>query len=198
MKIRSDCPGADLVTGMCICDDGYVMEGGQCIRKSNCGCKLEDGSRVPNGFSQMSCDCSIMCQCTDSYWNCNQHYCSGNTICQADPNNDQLGQCTPSGKGTIRQFLLIFDWICRKKLWNRNKVFVMLRVIRIWRLLTARAMMLWVPVNITLLHRKQFLQLNRHSMWNWPTLNEILAAKSLMLNASFSSSVPKIEIINIS
>ena len=134
----SDCPGADLVTGMCICDDGYVMEGGKCIRKSNCGCKLEDGSRVPNGFSQMSRDCSIMCQCTDSYWNCNQHYCSGNTICQADPNNSQLGQCTPSGKGTISQtyffmawsmdsksceivvrFLLCFGWSTSEDFWRR-------------------------------------------------------------------------------
>ena len=74
VTIFSDCSGADLVTGMCVCDDGYVMEGGQCIRKSNCGCNLEDGSRVPNGFSQTSRDCSIMCQCTDSYWNCKQHY----------------------------------------------------------------------------------------------------------------------------
>ena len=28
----SDCPGADLVTGMCVCDDGYVMEGENCIK----------------------------------------------------------------------------------------------------------------------------------------------------------------------
>ena len=46
---------------MCVCDDGFVRENGLCIPASECGCKLENGAIVQNGFIKDSCDEKCVC-----------------------------------------------------------------------------------------------------------------------------------------
>ena len=58
------CPEKEQKSAMCICKDGYVMDGGKCVEATDCGCDL-GGVRVPNGYEFLNSECSIRCHRTD-------------------------------------------------------------------------------------------------------------------------------------
>ena len=52
----SHCPDSPRFISMCVCDDGYVLENGECIAESSCGCNTDDGGSVANGYVYDGCD----------------------------------------------------------------------------------------------------------------------------------------------
>ena len=99
---RCDNERVDTV-GMCVCDEGYVMEEGKCIRKQDCGCEVGQGIRVPNGYSYLTSTCQIECKCVASIWQCGEFDCNAVTHqCQFDPQNQDFGKCQERRTGYCR------------------------------------------------------------------------------------------------
>ncbi|PIK59894.1 putative IgGFc-binding protein-like [Apostichopus japonicus] len=86
----------------CVCPEGFLMNGDNCIRIEDCGCYIEsetDGERgevLKEGGIYVSPNCDKRCSCTDNHLSCDDSY-------QCDPNADceernGLLQCyCPSG-----------------------------------------------------------------------------------------------------
>ena len=66
---------------MCVCQDGFVMQDGECIPESNCGCILETGEILENGYTGLNTGCGLKCQCLDGFYWCDQHQCPDDTEC---------------------------------------------------------------------------------------------------------------------
>lgn len=65
------CPENDRFVSMCICNDGFVLENGECIREEDCGCITSNGASVSNGFKYNGC--KEHCVCSDSVYVCTPH-----------------------------------------------------------------------------------------------------------------------------
>ena len=46
---------------MCICEDGFVFDNGKCIKEEECGCLLDNGASISNGFEFKDCRFSYKC-----------------------------------------------------------------------------------------------------------------------------------------
>jgi hypothetical protein len=68
----------------CFCEAGYVMESGNCILPSQCGCKMTDGSYFKVGSNFTNDDCSQFCECQTANNNvsCHSVSCDVNAVCQ--------------------------------------------------------------------------------------------------------------------
>ena len=65
------CPEFEQNRPMCICKPGFILnESGQCVTPDQCGCKLDNGIVVGNGWQQTSSDCTEICSCHNSVLNC--------------------------------------------------------------------------------------------------------------------------------
>ena len=53
----------------CVCDDGFFLKNGQCVAETDCGCVLENGATVSEGF-KYNPDCGRQCTCTAGSLNC--------------------------------------------------------------------------------------------------------------------------------
>ena len=54
---------------MCVCDDGSFLKDGECVDSIACGCVLENGMTVSEGYNY-NIDCKQSCTCTDGEMVC--------------------------------------------------------------------------------------------------------------------------------
>ena len=45
-NVNKNCPEGGRLVPMCVCDEGYVLENGFCIKEENCGCITDIGAQV--------------------------------------------------------------------------------------------------------------------------------------------------------
>ena len=79
---------------MCVCNDGFVLENGQCIPESECGCVLPNGASVDKDFVLDSCEETCSCQN-------GQYQCSPQDKCMTDC---PKGHCTAYGDPHYQTF----------------------------------------------------------------------------------------------
>ncbi|XP_071836025.1 uncharacterized protein [Apostichopus japonicus] len=102
--INTSCKGSH----SCVCPDGFLMNGDNCIRIEDCGCFMEnetDGERgvlLKEGEIYVSPNCDKKCSCTDNHLSCDDSYqCDPNADCE-ERNGLLQCYCPPgySGDGT--------------------------------------------------------------------------------------------------
>ena len=69
------------VAGMCICKDGWFLDGDQCVKsKSKCkNCEIEPGLWVQNGYRKHSAHCDMECRCDNGVFSCEPFECDTET-----------------------------------------------------------------------------------------------------------------------
>merc|ERR1711939_1094972 len=81
---------------MCVCNEGFVMDGGKCIKREQCGCPIEGGLMVENGYEQMDDDCRRTCKCERGRYTCKAHSCDAALeVCGKNKKEPRFGQCQP-------------------------------------------------------------------------------------------------------
>ncbi|KAJ8034026.1 Ficolin-1 [Holothuria leucospilota] len=66
----------------CYCPDGFYLQGGDCVRRDQCGCYI-DGNILLDGETYVNSGCTRRCTCTNNRLNCDNHYrCSSNAACR--------------------------------------------------------------------------------------------------------------------
>ncbi|XP_071498841.1 IgGFc-binding protein-like, partial [Diadema antillarum] len=90
----------DLCVEGCSCDEGFVLEGLDCVPESQCGC-VADGFYLPVGSLLLTPDCSQYCECNQGgNLNCTEVACDpnaqcdvvdGETRCVCNPGYDTVG-----------------------------------------------------------------------------------------------------------
>lgn len=65
---ENTCPTNARFTSMCMCDEGYLLQDGVCIKEEDCGCIMENGASVANGYE--STDCEKSCKCEKGEFKC--------------------------------------------------------------------------------------------------------------------------------
>lgn len=81
-------------TAQCVCLPGYVLDGGQCVRETTCGCALDDGTYVETGYSKMAPDCDHLIECSGpGVVSRTENPCGNNSRCLEGRKGDF--QCVP-------------------------------------------------------------------------------------------------------
>ncbi|XP_076814750.1 IgGFc-binding protein-like [Clavelina lepadiformis] len=84
----------------CECNDGYILSGDTCVKRSDCGCTFQ-GKYYKNGESFYSTSsCSRKCTCEDGKVNCVNTRCGDGETCSRD--DDGRRACIPTGFGICR------------------------------------------------------------------------------------------------
>ncbi|XP_071836569.1 uncharacterized protein [Apostichopus japonicus] len=84
---NSDCLG----TEGCTCPAGFLMQGSDCINKSECGCFVTEANLVvPNGEASVNDDCTQKCSCNNNQLTCAAYSCSTNAVCDVE---NEVRQC---------------------------------------------------------------------------------------------------------
>ncbi|XP_071837037.1 angiopoietin-4-like [Apostichopus japonicus] len=75
---------ASMESGRCMCPDGYMMQGEDCILQNQCECFVpEKGSVLNDGESFVNSDCTSRVNCSDNQLNYENDYrCSDDATCQ--------------------------------------------------------------------------------------------------------------------
>ncbi|KAJ8033064.1 Fibrinogen C domain-containing protein 1-A [Holothuria leucospilota] len=76
----------------CVCLDGLLRLGDECVSPSQCGCFIpETNSVITEGGTFFNADCSEQCTCTNDYLTCYSGYqCNNNAACRE---KDGVRQC---------------------------------------------------------------------------------------------------------
>ncbi|KAJ8033643.1 Fibrinogen C domain-containing protein 1 [Holothuria leucospilota] len=76
---------------MCICREGFLKKGDQCVPPEECSCFIEGQGVVPSGQTHVNGDCTIRCQCHSNILTCDNNYrCSSDATCEE---RDGVRQC---------------------------------------------------------------------------------------------------------
>ncbi|XP_062388334.1 IgGFc-binding protein-like isoform X3 [Sardina pilchardus] len=65
----------------CICNAGYVLSGGECVRQNDCGCTFEGRYYTAGETVVLDQDCGRRCHCTQGSMTCQAHSCSELEVC---------------------------------------------------------------------------------------------------------------------
>lgn len=70
----------------CQCDEGYALQGSQCVTRSECGCNFEGHQLATNETFWVDLDCQIFCYCngTDNSVHCETVPCKDDEYCMED------------------------------------------------------------------------------------------------------------------
>lgn len=95
----------------CQCDEGYALQGSQCVTRSECGCNFEGHQLATNETFWVDQDCQIFCYCngTDNSVHCETIPCRDDEFCMEEsglfycqPRTD--ASCIVSGYGHYLTF----------------------------------------------------------------------------------------------
>ncbi|XP_048201531.1 zonadhesin [Perognathus longimembris pacificus] len=110
-----DCKGTEVrvpLTCMegCICQSDYVLNEGQCVPRSYCGCRTAQGAIIAVNKTWISSGCTEKCACTEGRIQCSSFQCPYGSRCQHGENDssycaaDKSEQCTILGDPYYRTF----------------------------------------------------------------------------------------------
>ena len=76
----------DTCTEGCQCDEGYALQGSQCVTRSECGCNFEGHQLATKETFWVDLDCQIFCYCngTDNSVHCETIPCKDDEYCMEE------------------------------------------------------------------------------------------------------------------
>ncbi|KAJ8031641.1 IgGFc-binding protein [Holothuria leucospilota] len=66
---------------VCRCPDGQVLDGDECVPRSDCGCQLDSGGYLQVGEKWTNEDCTRHCKCTGNGIQCQEYSCPPKATC---------------------------------------------------------------------------------------------------------------------
>ncbi|KAM9434734.1 alpha-tectorin [Clarias gariepinus] len=81
----------------CICNNGYVLSGGECVNQSNCGCTFEGLYYTEGQSVVLDSDCGRQCTCSNRVMTCHQYQCGPQEVCGI---NNGVRGCRPTSYAT--------------------------------------------------------------------------------------------------
>ncbi|KAJ8033603.1 Fibrinogen C domain-containing protein 1 [Holothuria leucospilota] len=67
----------------CICQDGFVKKGDDCVLPGECSCFMEGEGIISNGQTQMNTFCTRRCECQSNVLTCEDNYrCNFHATCE--------------------------------------------------------------------------------------------------------------------
>ena len=93
------CDASSKMISMCVCDNGYLMKDGSCVKASACGCTLENGMTVSEGYVYNE-ECKKTCTCKDGEVTCVDDTASCKDECALGTDNcDVNAECEDRRNG---------------------------------------------------------------------------------------------------
>ncbi|KAJ8033342.1 Ficolin-1 [Holothuria leucospilota] len=66
----------------CVCPDGFLFKGSDCVPENECGCLVQGRGVLSNGDAYVNDDCSSRCTCNNDVLTCENYGCSPNANCE--------------------------------------------------------------------------------------------------------------------